>query len=51
MKEAETKYQRSSDLRQHYNNASNELTACAASLKSHSPAEARAVCERYGRSE
>lgn len=46
LKEAEREYQRSSKLRQHYNNAAEELAACGAALKNRPIAEARAVCLR-----
>ena len=46
LKDAEGEYQRSSELRQHYNNAAEELAACAVALKNRPIAEALAVCQR-----
>lgn len=46
LKEAEKAYQRSSELREHYNNAAQELVACGEALKNSPVAEARTICQR-----
>jgi tetratricopeptide (TPR) repeat protein len=45
-KEAEKEYQRSSELREHYNTAARELVACAEALKNRSAGETRTVCQQ-----
>jgi len=46
LKEAAKAYQRSSELRQHYNNAAQELAACGEALKNRPTAEAQPICQR-----
>jgi tetratricopeptide (TPR) repeat protein len=46
LKEAEKAYQQSSELREHYNNAAQELVACGEALKNSPITEARTICER-----
>jgi tetratricopeptide (TPR) repeat protein len=46
LKEAEKAYQRSSELRGHYNNAAQELVACGEALKNRPMTEARTICQR-----
>ena len=45
-KEAEKAYQQSTQLREHYNRAAQELVACGDALKNRPIAEARTICQR-----
>ncbi len=46
LKEAEKAYQQSSQLREHYNSAAQELVACGEALRNRPMADARTICQR-----
>jgi len=46
LKEAEQAYRRSTEMREHYNGAAQELVACGKALQNQSIAEAQTTCQR-----